>query len=246
MKFYKITNEEENHRGMKYKDGLNVDINPFDSLNECSYGIYFSQEDIFGFLRFGPWIREVTLLKDGKLYKESGNKWSDSIQWRADKIVLGPRRSWNDYSIFKELIVSGANIHADDDLALILASKYSNVDVVKYLVENGASIHVRNDLALRYACKNGCLEIVKYLVENGASIGALCHSAILLAIKNKHFDVVNYLIEQCIDDYLYCTFGNNCNFLDSTLRDNARIEVIKILFFHMKTFIWEEKMHPLK
>ena len=44
----------------------------------------------------------------------------------------------------------GANIHAGDDWALRMASKYGRLEVVKYLVEHGANIHADYDEALRW------------------------------------------------------------------------------------------------
>ena len=41
MKYYKITNKDEQHQGMKYKTGLNVDIVPFDSYEYSAGGIHF-------------------------------------------------------------------------------------------------------------------------------------------------------------------------------------------------------------
>ena len=44
-----------------------------------------------------------------------------------------------------------------------IASKYGHLEVVKYLVSNGANIHAQNDWALILASENGHLEVVKYL-----------------------------------------------------------------------------------
>ena len=57
----------------------------------------------------------------------------------------------------------GANINADDDLALRWASEYGHLEVIKYLLEKGANIHAKDDYALRWASKNGHLEVVNYL-----------------------------------------------------------------------------------
>jgi hypothetical protein len=44
-----------------------------------------------------------------------------------------------------------------------LASRHGHLEVVKYLVEHGADIHAEDDYALVLACRKGHFEIVKYL-----------------------------------------------------------------------------------
>ncbi len=63
----------------------------------------------------------------------------------------------------ERLVKAGANIHAKENLALVLASIYGHLEVVKYLVEQGADIHAENNLALRWAGCEKCTEIVEYL-----------------------------------------------------------------------------------
>jgi ankyrin repeat protein len=82
-------------------------------------------------------------------------------------------------------------INLNDEL--IVASKYGHLEVVKFLVEKGANIHADNNLALRCASKYGHLEIVKFLVKNGADIHADNDRVLKLASLNGHFEVVEYL-----------------------------------------------------
>ena len=159
MNFYKILNESENHNGLQYKTGLNIDSKPFNPSGDCEPGgIYFAREDIFAFLHYGPWIRKVTLPKDAKIYENPG----EPKKWKADKVILGERRKI-DLEVIKELVEEGANIHADNDFVLRWVAKKGHLDIVKYLVENGADIHVKNNYALRWAIENGHIDVVKYL-----------------------------------------------------------------------------------
>ena len=58
MNYYKILNKKENHYGLQYQTGLNEDILEFNPSGDCtSGGIYFTREDIFAFLDYGPFIR---------------------------------------------------------------------------------------------------------------------------------------------------------------------------------------------
>ena len=72
--------------------------------------------------------------------------------------------------MYKRQHKEGADIHADDDEALIRASEHGHLDVVKYLVQNGANIHAVDDYDLKYASRNGHLDVVKYLVSEGAEV----------------------------------------------------------------------------
>ena len=63
--YFKITNAKENHNGFKYSDGLNILKEKFnDDPNKscCAGGLYFTNaENIFKFLNYGIYLREITL-----------------------------------------------------------------------------------------------------------------------------------------------------------------------------------------
>ncbi|AQN68735.1 ankyrin repeat protein [Saudi moumouvirus] len=44
-----------------------------------------------------------------------------------------------------------------------------HLDVVKYLIKNGADVHANNDRALELASECDYKKIVKYLIKNGAN-----------------------------------------------------------------------------
>lgn len=76
---------------------------------------------------------------------------------------------------------------------------WGNFDKIKYLIEQGADIHANSDEALRMASRSGCLNIVKYLVENGADIHANSDEAIKEAYFNNHYKTVRFLIESGVN-----------------------------------------------
>jgi len=94
--YYKVTNKEECHIGLQYKDGLNIDPLPFNDDQEQSSipgGIYFTDaEHIFMFLLFGCFIREINIPKDAKVVKDT-----DGNKWRADRVIFGRRYDFNWY-----------------------------------------------------------------------------------------------------------------------------------------------------
>ena len=165
MKYWKILNESECHNGLKYKTGLNT-LLPHEQWNPSGNcepgGIYFAGADILAFVSYGPWIREVTIPDDARIYKNSGSP----EKWKADKVILGPRRQWTNPTVLEGLIADGADVHAYDDYALRRASANGHLEVVELLLKHSADIHAHYDYALRWASRNGHLEVVKLLKEH--------------------------------------------------------------------------------
>jgi hypothetical protein len=222
MTYLKITNLEENHNGLQYKDGLVEDIIPFVKEGSCcAGGIYFSDEkNICGFLDYGVWIREVSIPSDAEMVKDpKGGKW------RASKVILGERKSLSEIStwewmvsigidiscnesalkwicrngcleIAKYLVSLGADIHANEDIALIEASLNGHLEIVKYLASVGADIHTCNEYSLRTASKWGHLEVVKHLISLGADVHANEDIAQKEASRYGHLEVAVFL-ESC-------------------------------------------------
>jgi hypothetical protein len=195
-KYFKIFNEEDNHHGFQYVDGLNIDSIPFnDNPNKSCVegGLYFTDaEHICEFLQYGNYIREVTLPDDAKVVKD-GNKW------RADTLFLNERKDLIKVKTWEWMIDQGINIHADNDLALIYFAYHGHIEVVKFLVQNGADIHADNDYALRWSASNGYIDVVKFLVQNGADIHASDDWALQWSAEHGHIDVVKFLVENGAD-----------------------------------------------
>lgn len=87
--FVKLTNVNENHRGLQFNDGLNIDFNEFYPSEECQQGgIYFTELDKthiwlyynldIGIMRF---IRKVIIPNDARVYVEHD-------KFKADKLIL--------------------------------------------------------------------------------------------------------------------------------------------------------------
>jgi hypothetical protein len=169
MKYYKILNKKECHNGLQYKDGLNEDPLSFAEDGSCvPGGIYFASKDIFAFIDYGPWIREVTIPEDVKMIKDPGygpeKLRYGPEEFRADKVILGSRRKI-DAEVIKELIREGADIHAGNDCALRWAAGNGHTEIVKLLLDRDADIHG----ALRRAVESGYTETVKLLLDRGAN-----------------------------------------------------------------------------
>src|SRR5579872_3817321 len=92
MKLVKLTNETENHNNFQFRNGLNIDIIPFDPTKQCNKGgIYFIDAiNIKNWLSYNETIgvmvhvRVVIIPDDARVYIEPG-------KFKADKIILGPK-----------------------------------------------------------------------------------------------------------------------------------------------------------
>ena len=94
--YYKMTNEEENHHGLQYGDGLNIDPIEFNSdpQESCVKGrIYFTtKEHLHEFFDYGYWIRPTTIPKDAKVVLDpDGNKYG------ADRLFFHKRETMDFY-----------------------------------------------------------------------------------------------------------------------------------------------------
>ncbi|AGF85728.1 repeat protein [Moumouvirus goulette] len=89
--------------------------------------------------------------------------------------------------------------YSDLSYALLHSSSSGNLEIVQFLIESGANIHANNDIALKTASLNGHLEIVQYLVSIGANINTSKNYAIRWAARRGHLQVVKYLLECGVD-----------------------------------------------
>jgi len=195
MNFYKITNQEETHNGLRYHDGLNVDPIPFSPDGDCvPGGIYFAREDILAFIQIGPWIRTVTIPEDAQMVENPGRP---PRKWRADRVELGPRRRV-DVEVVRELLDEGANIHAGvgEERVLTWASENGHLGLVRLLLDRGANVHAGDDQALTWASENGHLEVVRLLLDRGANIHAGEDYALRWASHNGRLEVVRELLDR--------------------------------------------------
>ena len=90
--YYKITNENEIHHGLKYHNGLVIDHKKFDDDPKHSCvkgGIYFTTKEYLPkFFAYGMWIRPVTIPHNAKVILDpNGNKY------RTDRLFFYPRKN---------------------------------------------------------------------------------------------------------------------------------------------------------
>lgn len=158
---FKIFNEEDNHNGFQYEDGIVIDTIPFNNNPDDIYtegGLYFSDEnDICRYLHYGTYIREV--IPQGEIIKEpeGGN------MWRCHSLDLKPRKDLRKVSTWKWMIKNKININlGDDNYALLWASIHGHLNIVKLLIKHGINNCVQ---AIHLADANGHSEITEYLFK---------------------------------------------------------------------------------
>ena len=107
--------------------------------------------------------------------------------------------TWCYLSIVELLIKSGADVHSDNDEAIIWASDEGNLYMARLLIKNGANIQARNNLAIIHASDQGHLSLVKLLIDSGADIKAQNNRAIISASRNGHQEIVKILMDSRAD-----------------------------------------------
>jgi len=99
-----------------------------------------------------------------------------------------------DLARMQELFAAGANVHANNDRALWLASEQGYAEVVRVLLAAGADVHARNDEALRNASMVGHAGVVQVLLAAGANVHADNDNALRWASTEGHVEVVQMLL----------------------------------------------------
>ena len=226
MRYYKILSESECHHGLQYHDGLVVDPVPFAETGSCVRGgIYFAREDILAFLCYGPWIREVTIPDDARVVENPGY---GARKWRADRVVLGPRRRI-DAETVRELIADGADVHACDDDALQWACAKGHAEIARVLLDAGADVHAYEDGALRWASMSGYTEIVRMLLDAGADIHARDDEPVRRASWYGHTETMWLLLDAGADVHARD---------DEPVRsasERGHTEIVEMLIKHVET-----------
>ena len=218
MKFYKITNEKENHNGVQIHDGRVDDPTPFDE-DDSTGGIRFAPvTSILSFVGFGPWIREVTIPADVSIVNVSG---FGPRQYKAASVVFGPRMRWMRAEVLHQLIDEGADISDLYVYMLHLAAREGNLAVIKFLVSRDVDIHMKNDMAACLAAQNGHLDVVQYLIGLGVQIAD--GFVLSWAIKGEQFDVARFLLATGAD-----INANDGQMLRHAI-ENGNLAVVKFL-----------------
>ena len=214
MKYYKILRSDMTHHGFVYKEGLNVDINPFDETPCCGGGLFFSDaENILSFVGYGDLIAEVKIPNGEQIVQVRSKYKSHTI------VLKNIKPLWN-IDTLEYLIQAGIDIHVNNDYVFGCAAESGYLDIVKYLISQGANIHADNNWAFRRAASNGHLKIVQYLKEQDEFMDDY---AFLAASENGQLDVVKYFVENGVDIHSHHDYAFRW------AAHNNHLEVVKYL-----------------
>jgi hypothetical protein len=113
VRYFKATNAQETHHGLKYHDGINCDPEPWNPSGSCEKGgIYYADEDhICGFLRNNAYVREVFLLPESRVYPDP-----EGDKFKTDILELGPSvpmQIWLDGYLERHHGTVGGNLWVD-------------------------------------------------------------------------------------------------------------------------------------
>jgi Ankyrin repeats (3 copies) len=134
--------------------------------------------------------------------------------------------------ILKILDAEGAELHLEDERALILAIKGGHLPVVKYLIRRGANIHARDELPIKVAGDGGDVEIIKYLIDNGANLRVGRSAPLRAALENGHIDAVEYLLKRESETRPSARDIDMCDFLRSRWGEDGDVtlRLVEILW----------------
>lgn len=94
----------------------------------------------------------------------------------------------------KKALNDGADLHHDEDNALILACKKGNANIVKYLIEQGADVHTGNDEPLKMSAFSGSVDTVKAVIDSGEEFNYDAKSMVM-SYAYPTDDIMNYVTD---------------------------------------------------
>lgn len=110
----------------------------------------------------------LSLCKCKEPIKQSKRK---SIEYRKmsnrHKLCLASEK--DDVDEVKALLACGTDVHTNDNLSLLNASRNRHTEIVELLLKYNADVHASSDASLRLASNNRHLEVVKVLIKYGAN-----------------------------------------------------------------------------
>jgi len=95
-----------------------------------------------------------------------------------------------DLEAVKLLLVAGADVSADDNWAIQIASRKGHLEIVKLLIANGADVTAGNNEAIRGASSQGHVEVVKLL----EAAKAVSKQKITLEVTEKQLKAIEAIM----------------------------------------------------
>ena len=178
-KFYKITNQKENHNNFQYKDGINEDILEFNPSSENEKGgLYFTElNKIMYWIDYGVNIRRVIILDDSLVYIEK-NKFKTNKFILDNKVLINEFEYWNDNDFCKLSIEINPNL----------------LQYVTNQTDELCKMAIIKDPEMLYFVKNQTDELCKMAID--------INSFVLQYVKNQTDELCKIAIE--INPFVIC------------------------------------------
>ena len=232
--FFKFTNNNETHKGFKYNNGFNFDVNEFIPFGNCNGGgLYFCDIDhLYRFTDFGINIRPILIPKDIPYIKEPVTPYNfEYIKYKAPVIYALPIIRLGTLLSLK--LVQNTNLQNIKQFESYMWKNNSISMLQKYIENNYTNnkyntiyakfklllINFNNNLNLKN--NKDLLSIEdKYLIicnniEIRESFNILCN---IIESKNNDIKNFNYILKLFLDnndnsiiDFLYLYFKNLVN-----------------------------------
>lgn len=112
--------------------------------------------------------------------------------------------------LIEQLLDKGADVRANNDVALLFAASNGHTASVELLLNRGADVHSENDSAISQAANSGHTETVELLLDRGADIHANNDWALTRAAFEGRTATVKLLLDRGADIHikndvaLYC------------------------------------------
>ncbi|QGR53608.1 ankyrin repeat-containing protein [Moumouvirus maliensis] len=177
------------------------DLNTWKYMIECGLDIHYNDNEPLKTAIYNGYLEIVkNLIKCEDSFLAYNKICRNSIVYAVNGGYL---------DIVKRLI-NLSSTYNDLTYALMHSSLSGNLEMIQFLIDRGANIHANNDIAVRNASLKGHLEVVKYLVSIGANVHTTENYAIRWAAREGHFEVVKYLLECGVDICAYNYYALQC------------------------------------
>ena len=94
-----------------------------------------------------------------------------------------------------DIVIKILSIITNKNEILLESCKNGHLGVAKLLINRGANIHAQNNRAIILASSCGYFSIVELLIKSGADIRAQHSAALKFAIINDHQDIIDLLLK---------------------------------------------------
>jgi ankyrin repeat protein len=111
-------------------------------------------------------------------------------------LMIAVQNNW--FELVKLLLDNGADVHAQDDDALLQAVHNHNIPIARLLLDNGADVSARDEDPLSFATESEDLDMVKLLVDRGADIHLEVDEFNFLT-NVRDPEIIQYLIEKGVN-----------------------------------------------